>query len=107
MATGLRKMNQENNLAIWTKRVQACRSSGLSVKQWCTENGIVPNTYFRWQRKVFDGMQSETDVFYEVPLSRSSGRAAVSIQFNGLTAMIHHGADEETILATLRAMRSC
>ncbi|MCR5136554.1 MAG: hypothetical protein K6C12_05595 [Oscillospiraceae bacterium] len=107
MAQTLQIMAGQNNLALWTERVQACRSSGLSVKAWCTENGIVPNTYFRWQKKVFNSVYPEQEQFYEVPLPKNSGKVAVNIEMNGITAQVLHGADEATIRSVLLAMQSC
>lgn len=40
-------------LAEWKMLVAQCRSSGLSVKQWCAENSRVPSTYYRWEREIF------------------------------------------------------
>ena len=107
MEKSLQAMTRQNNLAIWTERVQACRSSGLPVKTWCAENGIVPNTYFRWQKKVFDVASTEQGQFYEVPISVHKGKAVVSIEINGVTAQVLPGADEETIRSVLLAMQSC
>lgn len=28
------------------------RSSGLSVRAWCQQQGITPTTYYRWEREV-------------------------------------------------------
>ena len=103
----LQTVTGQNNLALWAERVRACRSSGKSVKSWCAENGIVPNTCFRWQKKVFNSMQPEAGQFYEVPMSQGGKRSRVSIEVNGMTANICSGADMETILAVLQAMRSC
>ena len=107
MEQTLQTVTGQNNLAIWAARVRACRSSGLTVKAWCAENGIAPNTYFRWQKKVFNAMQPEAGQFYEVPMSQGGKRSRVSIEVNGMTANICSGADMETILAALQAMRSC
>jgi hypothetical protein len=107
MEQTLQAITCRNNLAIWTERVQACRTSGLSVKTWCAENGIIPNTYFRWQKKVFNAMQTDQERFYEVPMYKANGRASVCIELNGVTAQVFRGADEETVLTVLRAMRSC
>ncbi len=52
-------------------------------------------------------MQAEDGQFYEVPISRQSDRITANIQINGLSAEIHSGADEGTLLALLRAMKSC
>ena len=107
MEQTLQTVTGQNNLAIWAERVRACRSSGLPVKSWCAENGIVPNTYFRWQKKVFNASCSEQGQFYEVPLSSSREAAIASIEINGTAVKIFHGADEETIRSVLLAMRSC
>ena len=35
-------MKHEAKLAGWTERVEECRKSGLSVREWCTERGVLP-----------------------------------------------------------------
>ena len=107
MEQTLQTSTSQNNLAIWAERVRACRSSGLPVKTWCAENGIVPNTYFRWQKKVFNASCPEQGQFYEVSLSVPREAAVANIEINGVTAKVFHGADEETIRSILLAMRSC
>lgn len=39
---------------MWRQRVIECRSSGLTVKQWCENNNIHFKLYCYWQRKVWD-----------------------------------------------------
>ena len=107
MEQGIQTMKRQQNLAYWAEQVEACRSSGLPIKTWCAENGIVPNTYFRWQKKVYRAMCPEQEPFYEVPLAKTGGKAAVSIEIDGISATVYHGADEDTIRSVLRAMRSC
>lgn len=106
MEQGLQNYKRQNNLAAWSEEVQACRSSGLSVEQWCSENGIRLNTYYRHQRAVFQAMAVQTE-FYEIPLKMERGKADVSIEVNGLCVEIHNGADENTILSVLRAVKTC
>ena len=36
----IRTLRQEQNLVLWSKQVEECNSSGLSVTQWCKENNI-------------------------------------------------------------------
>lgn len=36
----LQKVNRQQRLAEWSRRVEACRNSGLTVVQWCREHGI-------------------------------------------------------------------
>jgi hypothetical protein len=37
MGSQLQAMNGQNKLALWAERVSACRSSDLSVRDWCKE----------------------------------------------------------------------
>ncbi len=53
MGSELQKINGQNKLALWAERVSACRSSGLSVRDWCKENDICEQTYYRCQRKLY------------------------------------------------------
>ena len=45
-------VKHQAKLLEWKERVAAYRSSGLSVKQWCQENGCSPKTYYNWEREV-------------------------------------------------------
>ena len=49
METGLQKLNRQQKIAQWGERISSCRSSGLTVAQWCSENGISLTSYYKWQ----------------------------------------------------------
>ena len=49
MEKNLQAYNHNRKLAEWAQRVQSCRESGLSVRQWCDENGLSAKTYYYWQ----------------------------------------------------------
>ena len=49
MSRELQTVNQQNKLALWTGRIREGRNSGHNVKEWCQENGICEQTYYRWQ----------------------------------------------------------
>ena len=44
----------ESLLTMWRQRVIECRSSGLTVKQWCENNNVHYKLYCYWQRQVWD-----------------------------------------------------
>lgn len=46
----VRQLSHAARAAEWQERIHTCRSSGLSVTRWCTENQISPKTYYRWER---------------------------------------------------------
>lgn len=53
METGLQKLNHQQKAVQWGERIASCRSSGLTVRQWCSENGISAGSYYKWQRRLY------------------------------------------------------
>ena len=110
MSKDLQTLNGQNKLAVWAGRISECRSSGQKVKVWCRENGICEQTYYKWQRRVFELAQEQQEVsFAEVtPLQPvRSGKVAVTVRVAGAEADIHSGADAATVETVLRILKSC
>ena len=107
----IQRANQQHRLLEWSRRVEACRNSGLSVGQWCQENGIAVSTYFSWQRKVFQALKEVQEVtFAEVPImehSRHSGHIVAAMEVSGVRIQVYEGADKATLQAILQAAKSC
>jgi hypothetical protein len=108
MASELQKYCGNVDLAEWNVMVKACRESGMSVRDWCGQNGIPQSTYYTRQRKVFAAMKEETSQggFYEDHSERTAGPAAV-LHFGEVTVDVYSGAGEETVRSILRAIQSC
>ena len=67
MGKDLQTLNGQNRLAIWAGRISECRSSGQNVKAWCRENGVCEQTYYKWQKRLFEMAQAQQEVqFAEV-----------------------------------------
>lgn len=107
----LQRVNRQQRLAEWSQRVEACRNSGLTVVQWCQENGIAVSTYFSWQRKVFQALKEVQKItFAEVPVMEASpfpGHVAASLEISGVQIQVYEGADKNTLQALLQAAKSC
>ena len=101
-AASLQRANQQQRLVEWSRRVEACRSSGLSVGQWCQENGIAVSTYFSWQRKVFQALKEVREVtFAEAPImerSQLSGHIVAAMEVSGVRIQVYEGADKATLV---------
>ena len=110
MGKDLQTLNGQNKLALWAGRISECRNSGQNVKAWCRENGVCEQTYYKWQKRLFEMAQLQQEVqFAEVtPLHpvRSSG-VAVTVRISGAEADIHSGADAATVETVLRILKSC
>ena len=106
----LQTMNQQNKLALWAGRISECRSSGQNVKVWCKENGICEQTYYRWQKRLFEMAKAQQEVqFAEVTPVQSvrSANVAVTVRIAEAEADIHSGADTATVETVLRILKSC
>ena len=111
MGRKLQAVNRNQRLAEWSKRVNACRNSGQTVSEWCSENGVVVSTYYSWQRKVFQAISEKAEAcFAEIPVYSAapvaSSTAAV-IHAGKLEIELCTGADVATIRAIIQAIESC
>ena len=112
MNSGLQVYNEQNRLAEWARLVSQCRGSGMTVRQWCEENGISLSSYYKWQRKVYAAVQAQQEArFVEVtPVQQASvavSDVAVTVRVAGAEADIHSGADAATVEMVLRVLKSC
>ena len=110
MGKDLQTLNGQNKLALWAGRISACRSSGQNVKAWCQENGVCEQTYYKWQRRLFEMAQAQQEVqFAEVTPVQSvtCGNVAVTVRIVGAEADIHSGADAATVKMVLQILKSC
>lgn len=110
MAKDLQLLGKNQRMAEWTQRVSECRSSGLTVRNWCEQHEINEKTYYYWQRRMWESMnESRSSQFVQIPVETASAsqNAAVRIRINGAEAEIRAGTDAATIEAVCRALREC
>ena len=109
-------------LARWKEAVIACRSSGLSVRDWCEQEGVGARTYYRHEREILDLINVEqrglaasfqttsNPVFAELPapknesICRSAVQAAATVHIGSVMIDVYDGATEETLRILLRVL---
>jgi len=111
----LQKTKHQLRLEEWKVRVHECRGSGMTVKAWCAEQGVKEQTYYRWQKLVWEaGTSGElasvpaavTFAEYQLPVAASQASGTVIVRLDCGSVEIQKGADRETIAATLQALKS-
>ena len=55
MSKEIMAVKQQVRLESWAAEVESRTSSGLTVQQWCNENGMSPKTYYYHLCKVLYG----------------------------------------------------
>ena len=112
----------------WLSLITACRSSGLSDRDWCRNNGIAPSSFY----KAISRLRSEACAITDVPheklpaiqeaveinladfetttiTSRDSGGSkesstAVRVNVGGISLEITNDAERSVIHETLRTL---
>ena len=110
MRTELQEITAQSKLAEWAGKISECRSSGMPVKTWCKQNSVCEQTYYKWQRRLFEMAQAQQEVqFAEVTPVRPAAcsNVAVTVRLAGAEADIHSGADAATVETVLRILKSC
>lgn len=110
MDTGICAWKKRGTQAKWSQRVAECRQSGLSVRQWCDEQGINSKTYYHWQRKLFLMAQEQAQVeFASVPVMQPDAESSVvaTLRNGDFVVDLYRGADHEVIQAICQALQSC
>ena len=118
----IQTLGQRQRLLEWSQKVAECRSSGMSVKRWCSENGTTPKTYYSWQKKVFAFMveqqksqlepSGQEGCFVELPVPQEyvqqpSANLVASIQLGSASVNLYSGADPKLIQAICQTLKSC
>ena len=89
--------------AEWAERIQRCSESGLTVSEWCRENGINLKTYYYHLRKLRKEICEQIPVLV---MTVPEGSHSVKISIGEVTAEIPEGISEQMMTTLIRAMRN-
>ena len=79
----------------------------MGVQAWCAEQGLSYHTYYKWQRRLYQQFSESATGFYEVSTAGTTGHAAITVHVGMFSADVYGGADEQTIKAVVKALKSC
>ena len=89
----------------WEEMSLACRQSGLSVKEWCRQNGINTSTYYARLRKLRENVcRNIVSIAPEIP---QLPKSEIKISSGEITVTLPLDASAETISTVLMALKSC
>jgi hypothetical protein len=98
---------------LWVKRLEEWKSSGLSTKQWCRDNGIPKPTFYYWRHKLIPSNKppavklhlASQHKFVEL-LDPEPTASGISIECRGLTVQLAKGFHPESLMSCLQILRS-
>ena len=100
--TSITTIKKEMQLQEWAAQIEAQQASGLTIREWCKENGIKPNTYYNRLRKVREQYMEKSPTVVPVPLPRSSEN--IRIEKNGLQISLPTDISPEVFLALVKEL---
>ena len=106
LTTAITEIKSKVSLQEWQQRIHDCRSSGMSVKAWCQQNGISTGSYYFHLRKIRESVLEENQIIpLEPPKPVSS--TDIRIESAGITITLPETVTPEQLAAVLSALKSC
>ena len=111
------ELKHHAKLQEWSARIQDCRSSGLSARAWCKQEGVNATTYYRWERELLStaetGLRSDVPVvrFAELSMpkqaSRNVAERCATLHVGKASLDIYPGCDVEQLRLLVEFLRLC
>jgi transposase-like protein len=100
--TAITAVKQDVRLREWAEQLEAQQASGLTVQQWCAENGINAKTYYYRLRKVREQFMEDSPSIVPVSVPRSSEN--IHIEKNGLQISLPADISKEILIALVHEL---
>ena len=101
--TSITTIKKEMQLQEWSAQIKAQQASGLTIKQWCEENGIKPNTFYCRLKKIREQfIDAPTIVPLNIPQQQC--QSEIHIGKNDLQISLPSDIDPETLLSLVKAL---
>jgi len=100
--TALAAVKQDVRLQEWSAQIEAQQASGLTIQQWCMENGIKPKTYYYHLRKVREQFLDSSPAI--VSLNMPQQNSDIRIEKNGLQISLPANISPDTLTALVHAL---
>jgi len=97
---------------FWRMAIETWQASGLSVRQFCRQEGLATPAFYSWRKKLTGDSQrdsqdkSESSAFIEVAMPRNNPALVELVLASGNTLRIYAGADAATLNTVLSVVRT-
>ena len=109
------ELKRQAKLQEWSAWIQDCRSSDLSVRAWCRQEGVNATTCYRWERELLStaetGPRSDVSAvrFAELPapkqVSCSAAERCTTLHIGNASLDIYPGCDAEQLRLLVELLR--
>lgn len=106
MSTEIMEVKEDIRLQQWASEVKACQESGMTVLDWCSENGIKPKNYYYHLKRVRESMLGNSVISISRNISTLSADK-IEIFSDELKISIPVGAPTGSVAAIIQVLKSC
>lgn len=71
-------MQQESKQALWSVRMREQAESGLTIRSWCTLNGVTEASFHYWRKRL--STPASATQFMALPFAGGQGEPALELQ---------------------------
>lgn len=100
---------QQERRLQWEKRIADYKSSGQSVREWCSANGVKPNRLWYWLRRMrTEDAETKSTRWLPVEVISQPGEGGQAggllIRVGKAGIEVRQGFDPELLVAVVRAL---
>ena len=104
------KSTKDDQQQFWRMAIETWQASGLSIRQFCKQEGLPEPAFYSWRKKLTSGdpesQNQNTSAFIEVAVPRSNSAVIELLLTSGNTLRIPAGADSTTLSTVLSVVRA-
>ena len=105
MSKEIMAVKKQVRLENWAAEVESCAASGLTVQQWCRDNGMSPKTYYYHLRKVRESIIESTPAI--VPLNNKvASSEKIEISDGEIKIALPANMNIEALSAVIRVLKN-
>jgi hypothetical protein len=96
---------------FWQMVLETFKSSGLSIRQFCQQEGLPEASFYSWRKKLTKTLTSDSDKeaikpkpFIQVSLPKAKSGGLELVLVSGQTLRIPSGIDQQTLIQVFSAL---
>lgn len=87
----------------WKERILKQESSGLSIRQWCSRNCIIPRAFYYWRKKLSPKPDIDKSCFKEI--TQETGHSGITIKYFSFSIDVEQKFDVHTLKECLEVLK--
>ena len=103
--------SREEKIQLWSTRISNCKSSGLTVAAWCSQNDVPIRSYWYWHKIVkstsCETPAKPTNEIYEISDAAVAQNKVVATIRKGELSIDVYTEESSVIASACKALSAC